>query len=76
MFNWLPIGAGLLAAGLWLYASNIKVPTNLGSGWGGKVVGVEEMAAGFKKQATWNSYAAVMTAVAVGFQAIAQLTVT
>jgi hypothetical protein len=76
MFIWLSIAAGFLAAGLWLYAARIKVPTNISSGYGGRVVGIEEMAAGFKKQATWNSYAAVMTAVALGFQAVAQLTVT
>jgi hypothetical protein len=49
MFNWFSTVAGFLAAGLWLYASIIKVPTNIQSGFG-KLVGVEEMAAGFKKQ--------------------------
>jgi hypothetical protein len=73
MFNWFSTVAGFLAAGLWLYASIIKVPTNIQSGYG-KLVGVEEMAAGFKKQAAWNSYAAVMTAAAASFQAVAQLT--
>ena len=74
MLTWLSTGAGLLAAALWFYASIIKVPTNISSGYGGTVVGVEEMAAGFKKQSAWNSYAAVMTAAAASFQAVAQLT--
>jgi hypothetical protein len=69
MFGGLSTVTGLLAAGLWFYASMIKVPTDIESGYG-KLVGVKEMSAGFKKQAIWNSYAAVMTAVAVGFQAV------
>jgi hypothetical protein len=35
MFIWLSIAAGFLAAGLWLYAARIKVPTNISSGYGG-----------------------------------------
>ena len=68
--NWLSIVAGFLSGALWLYAASIKVPTNIVSGWGA-LVGVEEMTAGFKKQATWNSYAAVATAAAALLQAAA-----
>jgi hypothetical protein len=62
MFNWLSIVAGFLAGALWLYAANIKVPTDIGSGF-----------AGFRKQAIWNSYAAFTTGAAALFQAAAQL---
>jgi hypothetical protein len=71
--NWLSIIAGFLAGVLWLYASNIKVPTKLASGYGGNVVGLEEMSAGFKRQAAWNSYAAIATAAAAVLQAAARL---
>jgi len=33
--NWLSIIAGFLSGALWLYASRIKVPINLVSGWDG-----------------------------------------
>jgi hypothetical protein len=71
--NWLPIVGGFLSGAPWLYAASIKVPTNVGSGWGA-LVGVEEMTAGFKKQATWNSYSAVATAAAALLQAAAVMT--
>ena len=64
MLIWLSIGAGFLSGALWFYAAIIKVPTNIGSGYGA-LVGVEEMTAGFKKQAIWNSSAAVLQAVAM-----------
>jgi hypothetical protein len=44
--------------------------TNIGSGFGA-LVGVEEMRAGFRKQATWNSCAAAATAIAALLQAAA-----
>jgi hypothetical protein len=31
---WLSIGAGFLSGALWLYAASVKVPTNIGSGYG------------------------------------------
>ena len=68
--SWLSIAAGFVAGALWLYAALIKVPTNIGSGYGA-LVGVEEMTAGFKKQAFWNSCAAIATAVAALLQAAA-----
>jgi hypothetical protein len=71
---WLSIGAGFLSGALWLYAASVKVPTNIGSGYG-TLVGVEEMTAGFRRQAIWNSYAAVATAVAALLQAAAVLAV-
>jgi hypothetical protein len=58
---------------LWLYASTIRVPTNIQSGFGA-LVGVDEMTAGFRKQALLNSYAAVATATAAFFQAAAAIT--
>jgi hypothetical protein len=70
--NWLSIIVGFLSGALWLYASRIKVPTNIASGYG-TLVGVDEMTAGFRKQAIWNSYAAVATAVAAILQAFAQI---
>src|SRR5262249_28681561 len=57
-FIWSSIITGFLSGALWLYASTITVPTNIGSGYG-TLVGVEEMTVGLKKQAIWNSYAAV-----------------
>ena len=71
-FTWSSIIAGFLSGALWFYASGIKVPTNIGSGYGA-LVGVDEMTAGFGKQAIWNSYAAVATAVAAIMQAFAQI---
>jgi hypothetical protein len=68
----LSIAAGFASGALWLYASRIKVPTNIGSGWGA-LVGVEEMTAGFKKQAFWNGGAAIATGVAALFQAAATM---
>jgi len=72
MLNWLSIIAGFASGTLWFYAAIIEVPTNIGSGFG-KIVGLDEMRDGFKKQATWNRYAAVMTAVAAVFQAMSHL---
>jgi len=71
--TWLSIIAGFLSGALWLYAASIKVPTNIGSGYG-TLVGVEEMTAGFRKQAIWNSFAAAATAIAAVLQAIAMMT--
>jgi hypothetical protein len=60
----LSVIAGFLSGALWLHASRIKVPINLVSGWDGWIGGLKEMSDGFKNQATWNSYAAVATALA------------
>jgi len=51
MLNWLSIIAGFASGALWFYAAIIEVPTNIGSGFG-KIVGLDEMRDGFKKQAT------------------------
>lgn len=56
--------ANFIAAVLWFYASIIKVPTDIGSAYGG-LSGIEEMSAGFKRQGFWNAVAAAMTGVAV-----------
>ena len=71
-FVWSSIITGILSGALWFYASSITVPTDIGSGYG-TLVGVQEMTAGLKKQAIWNSYAAVATAVAAVLQAFAQI---
>jgi len=71
-FIWSSIITGFLSGALWLYASTITVPTNIGSGYG-TLVGVEEMTVGLKKQAIWNSYAAVATAAAAVLQAFARI---
>ena len=65
--------AGFASGVLWLCAAWVKVPTALGSGYGGVIDGLDAMRAGFRKQAIWNSAAAVMTAVAAVLQAFAQL---
>jgi hypothetical protein len=64
ILSWLAVAAALGAAGLWFYSSIIDVPTDIESGFG-KLVGVEEMSAGFKKQGFWNAVAAAMTGGAV-----------
>lgn len=64
LFSGLAVVAALGAAGLWFYASMIHVPTDIKSGYG-KLVGVEKMTAGFKKQGLWNAVAAAMTGAAV-----------
>lgn len=61
----LAAAAALGAAGLWLYASIIRVPTDIKSGYGGPLVGVEEMSAAFRKQGFWNAAAAAATGAAV-----------
>jgi hypothetical protein len=67
IFVWFSIGFSILSGALWLFAALIKVPTNIESGYG-KLVGVEEMGAGFKRQAQWNGYAAASTALATLLQ--------
>jgi len=64
IFSWLSVAAALGAAGLWFYASKIRVPTDIKSGFG-SLVGIEEMSAGFKRQGIWNAVAAAMTGAAV-----------
>jgi hypothetical protein len=54
------------------WQERIKVPTNIESGYG-KLVGVEEMSAGLKKQTQWNGYAAACTGVAASLQAAATM---
>jgi hypothetical protein len=66
----LSIFVGFVASLLWLCAACIKVPTNLSSGFGGTVEGLDEMRSAFGRQAKWNSSAAIATAVAALFQAI------
>jgi hypothetical protein len=68
VLSWLSVAAGFISGALWFYAAVIRVPTNIGSGWGA-LVGVEEMTAGFKKQALLNSFAAMATATAALLQA-------
>ncbi|HTX53660.1 MAG TPA: hypothetical protein VMD08_09630 [Candidatus Baltobacteraceae bacterium] len=70
--NWLSIVAAFVSGALWLYASLVRVPTKIGSGYGA-LVGVEEMTTGFKKQAFWNSCAAAATAAAALLQAAAMV---
>jgi hypothetical protein len=65
--------AGFASGVLWLCAAWVKVPTALGSAYGGVIDGLDEMRKGFRKQAIWNSAAAAMTAVAAVLQAFAQL---
>jgi hypothetical protein len=65
--------AGFMAGLLWFRAARIKVSTTLASGYGGTIEGLQEMAAGLEKQTAWNSYAAVMTALAALLQALAQI---
>jgi hypothetical protein len=72
VFIWLSIIAGFVSGVLWLCTALINVPTNIGSGWGA-LVGVEEMTAGFKKQAFWNSAAAIAAAAAALLQAAAMI---
>jgi hypothetical protein len=71
ILNWGSIIGGFVSGALWLYASSINVPTKLASGYGGPIVGLDEMRSGFKKQASYNSYAAVATALAALLQATA-----
>jgi hypothetical protein len=73
MLNWFSIIAGFAAGALWLYAANIRVPTDIAGTYGGKIAGLDEMRMGFRRQATWNSYAAIMTAVAAALQAASHL---
>jgi hypothetical protein len=70
--SWLAILSSASSAGLWLVASLIKVPTNIGSGYGG-LVGIPEMTQGFARQAAWNGWAAGMTAVAALAQGLSML---
>ena len=71
-FSWLATIAGFISGALWLYAARIKVPTEIGSGYGA-LVGVKEMTEGFNKQASWNSYAAIATGAAALLQAVAMV---
>jgi hypothetical protein len=73
--NWLPIAAGFVSGTLWLYASLVSVPTKIESGFGA-LVGVEEMTAGFRNQAFWNSWAPVATAAVALLQAAAMIPMT
>jgi hypothetical protein len=60
---------------LWLYASSIRLPTDIKSGYGA-LVGVEEMNAGFRKQARWNAYAAGCAGIAAFLSAVPIVTPT
>jgi hypothetical protein len=72
-FLWLSIVASFMSGALWLYAAVLKVPTDILATING-LVGVDKMKAGFKKQAIWNSYAALATAAAALLQAAAMMT--
>jgi hypothetical protein len=63
---------GLVAAGLWFWASLTDVPTKLGTGWGGEIHGLSEMSAALAKVAKLNRWAAAATGLAAILQAIAQ----
>jgi len=81
------IGAGLASAGAWLYASNVKVTRETAlakrrkraekTGDKPNLGGIElfgaELQETIQAQARWNSAGAVLAAVAVASQAIAQL---
>ncbi len=71
ILSWLSTAVALGAAGFWFYSSVIDVPTDIGSGYG-RLVGVEEMSAGFKKQGFWNALAAAMTGAAVLLDQVAK----
>ncbi|MET3906249.1 hypothetical protein ABID59_000570 [Bradyrhizobium sp. S3.3.6] len=72
--TWLSIAAGLLSAVLWFVAALVRVPTDkLGSGFGA-LVGMEDVAYGFKRQTFWNACAAGTAGLATLFQAITTLT--
>jgi hypothetical protein len=73
VLSWFAILAAFISGGLWLYASLIKVPTDIGSGYGA-LVGVKEMSGGFRRQAIWNSWAAGATALAAMLQGATMLT--
>jgi hypothetical protein len=74
LFSWIAVIAGLLSGLLWLYAALIRIPTEkLGSGFG-TLVGVEDVAAAFKRQTLWNACAATATGVAALLQVAAGLT--
>jgi hypothetical protein len=72
-FYWGAVALGFLSGALWVYAARINVPTHLVTAYGGPIVGLDEMRAGFEKQATWNSWAATCTALAVFCQVVATL---
>ena len=72
--SWFAVIAGLLSGLLWLYAALIRIPTDkLGSAWG-TLVGVEDVAAAFRRQTFWNACAASATGVAALLQAVAGFT--
>ena len=82
----LSIIAGLASAGAWLYASNVKVTREAALAQrrkraekrgekpdlGGIVLFGAELQETLQAQARWNSTGAVLAAVAIGSQAIAQ----
>jgi hypothetical protein len=71
--TWLAISFAFISAALWFYASVLRVPIEkLGSGFG-RLVGLEDVRAGLKRQTFWNACAAVATGAAALFQAIAML---
>jgi hypothetical protein len=66
--SWLAIIASVVSGLLWLYAALIRIPTEkLGSAFG-TLVGVEEIAAAFKRQTFWNACAASATGAAALLQ--------
>ncbi len=69
VLSWLAVALWLASGVLWLQAATITVPTDIGSGFG-KLVGVEEMSAGFKSQASWNTWAAIVSCAAAFVQGL------
>jgi hypothetical protein len=53
-----------LRGGSLVYASLVRVPTDLKSAYG-TLLGAEEMSVGFQKQGFWNAVAAAITGLAV-----------
>jgi hypothetical protein len=70
---YLSSAVGLVAAGLWFWASRIEVPTNLSTLFDHDMIaGLGPMRAGFARVASFNRWAASATALAVFLQALAQ----
>lgn len=87
ILTWLSVVAGLTSAGAWLYASNVKVTREAAlekrrkraerTGEKPNLGGIElfgaELQETMEAQVRWNSAGAVLAAIAVASQAIAQL---
>ncbi len=69
VFAWLAVGVGLIAAGLWLIASLVKVPPFPGVGLDSGPHVFEPVRRPIARAAALNAWAAGVTAVAVFLQA-------